>query len=397
MEILYVFCEAQNIRIPLFRNDQRLYQYFITRGGRWNNNRNEFILDGNINVEQLCGDTLGIPFVLIKDKSPVPISVHGFLGRQKEQNAIERKQTAACSVPVPLPPVLPDQFPHHWEIKLENELRSRKYSSNTIRLYIYYNHLICNILRKTPEDITTDDIKQFLAVIEKNRDYSAATLNLAISALKFFYRRVIQKDILREQRRPRRDKRLPIVLSKDEVKALFMTEKNFKHRLLLMMVYASGLRVGEVVKLKRQDIDISRKLLNIRSSKGRKDRYTILSETVVNALTDYFTRYEVNNWLFIGADPNKHLVTRSAQRIFDEALIRAKIKKDATIHSLRHSFATHLLEGGTDIRYIQELLGHSSIRTTERYTHVAKRRTLSIISPLDTIDQNDVDSYISPI
>jgi len=389
MEILYVFCEAQNIRIPLFRNDQRLYQYFITRGGRWNNNRNEFILDGNINIEQLCGDSLGIPFVLIKDKSPVPISVYGFLGRKKEHNANDRKKTAVCSEPVPMPPVLPDQFPHHWEIKLENELRSRKYSSNTIRNYLYYNHLLCNTLQKPPEEITTDNIKQFLAVIEKSRDYSAASINLAISAMKFFYKRVMQTDILREQHRPRHDKRLPIVLSKEEIKRMFMTEKNVKHRLLLMMVYASGLRVGEVVKLKRHDIDISRKILNIKAGKGRKDRYTIISETVINALADYFPRYEVNQWLFSGYNPEKHLSIRSAQRIFEDALNGAKIKKEATIHSLRHSFATHLLESGTDIRYIQELLGHSSIRTTERYTHVAKRRTLSITSPLDTIDKEE--------
>ena len=395
MEIIYIFCEAQQLRIPFFGYDQHLYHFFIAHGGKWNKIRNEFILDGKLNAEKLYGYKPGVPLVLIKDQSAVPLKVLGFFGRSWENIAIEYQPTEECPVPVSSTIPMPDQFPRHWDIKLEQELRSRKYSTNTIRLYIYYNHLICNTLRKIPEDITTDDIKQFLAVIEKNRDYSAATLNLAISALKFFYRRVIQKDILREQRRPRRDKRLPIVLSKDEVKALFMTEKNFKHRLLLMMVYASGLRVGEVVKLKRQDIDLSRKLLNIRSGKGRKDRYTIVSDTVINALTDYYTRYKIQNWLFNGANPNKHLVTRSAQRIFDEAIKRAKIQKNATIHSLRHSFATHLLEGGTDIRYIQELLGHSSIRTTERYTHVAKRRTLSITSPLDTIDQNDEDSYIS--
>jgi len=207
----------------------------------------------------------------------------------------------------------------------------------------------------------------------------------------------MQRDILREQHRPRRDKRLPIVLSKEEIKKMFLTEKNIKHRLLLMMVYASGLRVGEVVKLKRHDIDISRKILNIKAGKGRKDRYTIISETVINALTDYFSRYEVNQWLFSGYNPEKHLSIRSAQHIFEDALKKANIKKDATIHSLRHSFATHLLENGTDIRYIQELLGHSSIRTTERYTHVAKRRILSITSPLDTIDKEEENAYTTPI
>ena len=156
-----------------------------------------------------------------------------------------------------------------------------------------------------------------------------------------------------------------------------------------MMVYASGLRVSEVVSLKRKDIDISRQTINIKAGKGRKDRYSLVSETVINALEEYYPRYNINDWLFNGADPGKHLSIRSAQHIFEHALKRAKIKKDATIHCLRHSFATHLLESGTDIRYIQELLGHASILTTERYTHVARRKALSITSPLDNLDKQD--------
>jgi len=155
------------------------------------------------------------------------------------------------------------------------------------------------------------------------------------------------------------------------------------------MVYASGLRVSEVVNLKRQDIDISRETIKIRAGKGRKDRYTLVSETVRKDLEEYYIRYNITNWLFSGADPNTHLAKRSAQYIFDHALKKAKIEKAASIHSLRHSFATHLLESGTDIRYIQELLGHASLITTERYTHVARRKVLSITSPLDTIDKGD--------
>ena len=154
-----------------------------------------------------------------------------------------------------------------------------------------------------------------------------------------------------------------------------------KHRLLLMMVYASGLRVSEVVSLKKGDVDTDRKTINIKSGKWRRDRCTLISETVISALGDYYSRYNVTEWLFSGADPNTHLAKRSAQHIFERALKRANIEKAASIHSLRHSFATHLLEGGTDIRYIQELLGHASIMTTERYTHVAMRKKLSITSP----------------
>jgi integrase/recombinase XerD len=268
-------------------------------------------------------------------------------------------------------------------------MRAVKFSRHTRNGYIFYNRFLCHYIQKMPEEIQTGDIKQFLAAVEKGRDYSAATINLALSAIKFFYSKVLPRDIISEQRRPRQDKRLPVVLSKEEIKRMFTNENNFKHRLLLMMVYASGLRAGEVVKLKRQDIDINRKTICIHSGKGRKDRYTLVSETVINALSEYYSRYNIKNWLFSGAEPEKHLASRSAQHVFERALKRAKIEKEATLHSLRHSFATHLLESGTDIRYIQELLGHASLITTERYTHVARRKTLSITSPLDTIDKEE--------
>jgi len=403
MEIIYIFCGTKQIRVPFYGYDKPLYRFFIAHGGKWDNTRNEFILDGKTNAEQLCGESPGVPLVLIKDQSSI-IKVFGFLGRSWEHPDIDTDKEEiyyTCdenpptfnqpktNPPTVVHPVVPDKFPKHWEIKLENELRSRKYSRSTINIYIYYNRLLCNTLQKSPKEIQTDDIKKFLADIEKDRDYSAASMNLAISSIKFFYKVVIQRDILREQRRPRQDKRLPVVLSKYEIKKLITSEKNLKHRLLLMMVYASGLRVGEVVRLQRQDIDIGRKLINIRAAKGRKDRYTLISDMVINTLNDYYSKYNITNWLFCGAEPNKHIVTRSVQKIFKQALKTAKIEKKASIHSLRHSFATHLLEGGTDIRYIQELLGHSSIRTTERYAHVAKRRTLAITSPLDTIDNEE--------
>ncbi|MDR0494281.1 MAG: tyrosine-type recombinase/integrase [Treponema sp.] len=274
-------------------------------------------------------------------------------------------------------------------MELENELRSGKYSRRTILSYIYYNRLLCQNLQKPPEKIQPDDIRQFLATVEKNRDYSASSLNLAISSIKFFYKRVMKNDILKEHRRPRQDKRLPIVLSKAEIRKMIMAEQNLKHRLLLMMVYASGLRVSEVVCLKRQDIDTDRKIIMIKSAKGRKDRYSILSDTVIGSLKDYFSSNQISAWVFPGYSPEKHLSIRSAQYIFEHSLDKAGITKSASIHSLRHTFATHLLESGTDIRYIQELLGHSSIRTTERYTHVARRSTLKIQSPLDTVDKEE--------
>jgi site-specific recombinase XerD len=402
MEIIYIFCESEQIRVPLFGYDKRLYHFFISRGGRWDNTHNEFILEKSLNVEKMCGEfwenSLGVPMVLIKEKTTVP-KVYGFMERQWNQTNFYNKPKAEfhvdetespvkVSASVPLPPPESDKFPKKWEIKLENEMRAVKYSRHTRNGYIFYNRFLCHYIQKTPEEIQTGDVKQFLAAVEKGRDYSAATLNLALSAIKFFYSRVLPRDIISEQRRPRQDKRLPVVLSKEEIKRMFKNENNIKHRLLLMMVYASGLRAEEVVKLTRKDIDTNRKTIFV-FGKGRKERYTLISETVINALSEYYSKYDIKDWLFSGADPKKHLATRSAQHVFERALKRAKIEKDATLHSLRHSFATHLLESGTDIRYIQELLGHASLITTERYTHVAKRKTLSIESPLDAIDKGD--------
>jgi len=396
MEVVYLFYESGSIRIPFFDYDQRLFRMLLSvGGGTWDTIRKEFVFKRNGDMMRFNRISSYIPNVHVLENAANSIRIFGLRGRQWQgmtDTSFTKKSVKDTVfimpdifVPVPLPPPVSDKFPKYWEIKLETEMRAAKYSRQTRNHYLYYNRFLCHNLQKYPEEIQSEDIKQFLAAVEKGRDYSAATLNLALSAIKFFYARVLPKDIIKEQHRPRKDKRLPVVLSKSEIIKIFMAETNFKHRLLLMMVYASGLRVEEVVSLKRRDIDISRKMINIRSGKGRKDRCTLISETVINALEEYYLRYEVTDWLFSGAKPGKHLVIRTAQHIFEHALKKAKIEKAASLHSLRHSFATHLLEGGTDIRYIQELLGHASLMTTERYTHVARRKTLSIISPLDTI------------
>ena len=215
-------------------------------------------------------------------------------------------------------------------------------------MYLYYNRLLCNTVRKTPEEMHPEDITRFLAGIEKNSDYAASSMNLAISSIKFFYRNI------------------------------------FKHRLLLTLVYSSGLRVSEVVALKREHIDFPRMMIYIKLGKGRKDRCTILSQKAAALLVEYISLQDINTWLFPGYPATRPLSIRSAQKIFDKAAARANIMKKTSIHSLRHTFATHLLEAGTDIRYIQSLLGHSSLRTTARYTHITRNSILKIQSPLDT-------------
>jgi len=152
-----------------------------------------------------------------------------------------------------------------------------------------------------------------------------------------------------------------------------------------MLIYSAGLRVSEVVKLKPEDIDAERKLIHIRSAKGRKDRYTMLSDVALETIKRYLKEYRQSRWLFPSIDKGKHITTRTVEKIFANACKKASIKKDVTVHSLRHSFAAHLLESGTDLRYIQELLGHKSSKTTEVYTHVSNKDIGKIKSPLDSL------------
>jgi len=389
MEIVYLFYESNVIRIPFFDYDQRLFRIFVSIGGGvWDNIRKEFVFRRNEDIMRFSGIASYIPYVQVLENAVNPIRIFGL--REREWQGIPdirpvKKSTEGTVFTMPVAPPLPDKFPKFRQDQLEAELRSRKYSPKTIRSYIYYNRLLCRTLQKTPEEIRPNDITQFLAIIEKDRDYSASSLNLAISAIKFFYTNIMENENVSEPRRPRHDKRLPMVLSKEEIQKILALEKNPKHRLLLMLVYSSGLRVSEVVTLKREHIDLSRKVIYIKRGKGRKDRCTLLSEKAARFLNEYYTFYGIQTWLFPGQPATRPLTIRSAQHIFDNAVRRAEISKKLSIHSLRHTFATHLLESGTDIRYIQSLLGHATLRTTERYTHIARRNVLSIQSPLDTI------------
>ena len=183
---------------------------------------------------------------------------------------------------------------------------------------------------------------------------------------------------------------MPVVLNQKEVSRILSSVNNIKHRAILMLVYSAGLRVSEVVKLKPEDIDTERKLIRMKGAKGRKDRYTILSDAAMETLRIYLQANTPKNWLFLGQKADSHITTRTVQKIFDDAVKKAGIRKEVSVHSLRHSFATHLLESGTDLRYIQELLGHKSSKTTEIYTHVSNKDLSKIKSPLDSILNQEV-------
>lgn len=176
-----------------------------------------------------------------------------------------------------------------------------------------------------------------------------------------------------------------MVLNQNEVFNILNALNNYKHKAVLYLTYSAGLRVSEVVQLMVEDIDSKRMLVHVRQGKGRKDRYTILSREALKILKIYKRKYNPKKWLFYGRDKDKHLSERSVQKIFKKACKKADIKKEVSVHALRHSFATHLLEAGTDLRYIQELLGHKSTNTTQIYTHVSRKDVKRIISPLDQL------------
>jgi site-specific recombinase XerD len=406
MDVVYLFHQGDKVVVPYYGYDPVFSQTLSQiKTGFWDYSQGRYIISGkDVNAATLRFLFPGRPCVEFDPASGGGAKVSGFLGSPWAAFELSldpgANKASQPSSPAASPIIsdadclveslsLPEMFSSAWAAKLESELRSRKYSPQTIRSYVHYNKYLCRRIQKHPEDITPEDVRNYLAYLDKTLDLSASSMNLAISAINFFYRQVLKKDIAWNQHRPRHDKKLPEVLAESEVVTLLSCEKNPKHRLLLMMAYSSGLRVSEVVALKKEHIDLERKMILIRAGKGRKDRYTLLSDRAADFLVRYCGLYDIEGWLFPGIAAGRHLSIRSAQNVFAKALKNARINKPVSIHSLRHSFATHLLENGTDVRYIQELLGHSTLRTTQRYTHVARRSVLKIRSPLDNLSPSD--------
>jgi site-specific recombinase XerD len=231
-------------------------------------------------------------------------------------------------------------------------------------------------------EITEEQINNYLMYLVK-RNVSASYQNQAINAVKFYFEKVLgQQRKYYQIDRPFQDKKLPSVLSIEEVKSIIESIDNLKHKCIIQLIYSAGLRISELINLKIRDIDKDRKQIFIRGGKGKKDRQTVLSDKILPELRIYYKKYQPKEYLFEGQLGGAYS-ERSIQLILQEAMRKANIKKQATIHTLRHSFATHLLEAGTDLRYIQSLLGHSSSKTTEVYTHITTKGFNQIKSPLD--------------
>jgi site-specific recombinase XerD len=238
----------------------------------------------------------------------------------------------------------------------------------------------------SPEEITEEQIREYLLYLIQDRDVSISYQNQAINAIKFYYEQVLGRPVRSYYiQRPRRELKLPNVLSEEEVGSLIRSIQNLKHRTIISLIYSSGMRIGELINLRINEIDSSRMVIVIRQGKGKKDRISLLSIKILVLLREYFKEYRPKEWLFEGQFGGQYS-EQSIQKVFRAALERAKINKRATVHTLRHSFATHLLERGTDLRYIQALLGHQSPKTTEIYTHITKKGLENIKSPLDNLD-----------
>jgi site-specific recombinase XerD len=265
-------------------------------------------------------------------------------------------------------------------IKTEQILKLRNYSPATRKAYLFYIKEYIIFSKKRNLKNKQRAIEIFL-LDKYKKDQSPQTINLALNAVKFFYREVLKNPQKIDLKVAKRNKKLPIVLSRIEIKKIINATENAKYRLMIALGYACGLRVSEVVTLRVADLDIDELVVHIKKAKGKKDRISVLPEKLKTDIQNSIAGKNKNDFVFESNRGGK-LTTTSLQKVFHKALEKSGIKKDATFHSLRHSFATHLLENGTDVRYVQELLGHANIRTTQIYTKVTNPKLKNIKSPL---------------
>ncbi|QOI98482.1 MAG: tyrosine-type recombinase/integrase [Flammeovirgaceae bacterium] len=269
---------------------------------------------------------------------------------------------------------------------MRKKLKLKNYSPSTIRTYTEQFKLFMQFFPDSnPEDLGEEEIVHYLMHLIEKRKLSVSTQNQAINAIKFYYEKVLkQEKKVYELERPMQEKKLPEVLSQEEVMLIFEATENLKHRTMLMLLYASGLRRSELLNLRVGDVDVDRGVVLIRGGKGRKDRHSVLAQSLIPIIEKYIAKYRPAFWLFEGVQGERYSAT-SLQQILKRAVAKAGIRKNVRLHMLRHSFATHLLEAGTSTRYIQVLLGHQSPKTTEVYAKVTRFGLDKVVSPLDQI------------
>lgn len=268
--------------------------------------------------------------------------------------------------------------------QMKRDLELKHYSPRTRCCYLASVKSFAFHFHRSPAEMSDEEIRQYLHYLIEEKKASQAAISQTYSALKFFYETTLKRD-WNGFRIPRSKmaKRLPVVLSQQEVEAIFSATRNLKHRAIFMTIYSAGLRVSEAVHLKVSDIDSQRMVIRVEQGKGAKDRYTLLAQRTLEVLRDYWRAYRPKDWLFPGQPRKESLSVSSVQQSFKKVLQEAGIKKHATVHTLRHSFATHLLEGRTDLYQVQRLLGHTTPKTTTVYLHLSRKDLGGVRSPID--------------
>jgi integrase/recombinase XerD len=314
----------------------------------------------------------------------------------------KRKQATATFTSTPVKATTSQSLTTVWKLSKENltalekfieQLKLKAYSASTIKTYRNeFLQLLRLLKKKCVNELTTDDLKRYMVYAMEKEGISENTAHSRLNALKFYFEQVLKREkFFWEIPRPKKPLILPKLLNEEELRKLFNSLANKKHKAMLFTAYSAGLRVSEIVNLKIQDIDSKRMQILIEKAKGKKDRYVNLSPVLLDILRKYIATYRSRPkfFLFESEQTGRAYPARTVQQIFANAKNKAGIRKQIGIHSLRHSFATHLLDKGTDIRYIKELLGHFDIKTTERYLHVSRQKLINIISPLDDLIRNE--------
>ena len=270
--------------------------------------------------------------------------------------------------------------------KMIRDMQLRQLSDRTQESYLFGVRSLAKHYMRPPDQITDREVQDYILHMLNERHLAWSTCNTYVCAMKFFYGTTLGRTSTCLAIPPRKsEQRLPEILSEQELKRLFSVTTNLKHRVLLMTVYSSGLRVGEAVRLKITDIDSDRMMIRVEQGKGRKDRYTVLSPRLLSELREYWKHYRPSSWLFTGQPPDRHLPRGTAYKIYVDAKRKAGIHKTGGIHALRHAFATHMLEARVDLRTLQDLLGHRSLMTTHRYLHVTRKSFGAPGNPLDLL------------
>ncbi|HZH66350.1 MAG TPA: site-specific integrase [Flavisolibacter sp.] len=363
-------------------SDQSLHQKVKTiKGIRWSETHRCWYLplsrEGYENIIATLQDLVEFDTVALKDYLEERKS---FLPAGLEERGLS-KQRADIILHAPLSKENRKAFQ-----KFQQLIQLKGYSPSTLKSYSNEFHFLLRLLKdRIVTTLTKSHIQSYLLWLVKTKGCSEVHVHMAVNAIKFYFEGVEGRGReFYDLPRPRKPSKLPDILAEEEVVALIKTTQNLKHRALLMTAYSAGLRVSELVNLKIYDVDSKRMTIHVREGKGKKDRMVPLSKLLLEVLREYYKVYRPKDYLFEGERGGPYS-TRSAQIVLHQAKNKVGIHKKGSIHSLRHSYATHLLEGGTDIRYIQCFLGHNNLKTTMRYTHVSRVKVETIGSPLDKL------------